>query len=474
MQQGTKTAFGKAHDMGSIRTYADFKARVPIAEYEDFLPYVTRILQGEHDVLYPGLPAYCSITSGSVGGVKHIPLTLVSLRQYVRAGREAILAYVHRTKKAGFLGGKSLYLSGKDTLTNTGVIPSGRFSGIVRHRIPSYLRKYSLPSAEINNIDDFDLKIGRIVEETQDQDVRLISGITPWVLHYFQQLLAHTKQGSVGEVFGNLSLFIHGGVAHAPYQARLEAILGKALLDKVDTLELYPASEGFIAYQDTDKREAGLLLLCDHGVFYEFVPMDTYHSGEPTRLSLAEVELGVTYALLLTNQSGFWGYAIGDMVRFTSLRPYRIVFMGRVAHELTAFGEHVIAQEVEQAMAAALRAMPEATMHECTVAPYFGEDKSHSSHEWWIEFSTLPTDLAAFSHTLDISLQGLNRYYADLREGNILRACSVVLVREGGFLAAMQEKEQKNGNIFDPQKKAPRLSSNRDFVAYLANKKYDL
>ena len=465
------TYFGTKHNFEQINSYEAFKKNVPLASYEDLLPYIERIKQGAQDILWHGTPKYFTVTSGSVAGSKFIPLTQEALKQHIRAAREAVLLYVHRSDKVGkvnFLYGKYLYLSGNPTLTKEGHLPAGRLSGIVNYYIPSYLRKRYLPKNKTNIIENFDEKIAAIIQDTAQEDIRVISGITPWMLHYFEKLLAHTHKKSIAEVFPNLGLFIHGGVNHSPYQARLASVLGEALVNRLGSIELYPASEGFIAYQDTNNRADGLLLLCAHGIFYEFIPIETYHEKNPKRVSLSEVVLDQVYAVVLSTNTGLWGYLLGDTVRFTSLNPPRVLVTGRVQHELSAFGEHVIAQEVERAMERTMErtiaAYPSVMISEFTVAPYFGKDKTRSYHEWWIEFSTLDgqvpaLDIDAFTDSLDKSLQDINHYYYDLREGNILASPRVVQVQTNGFLRGMQE-----GGNFDPQKKIPRLSNDREFV----------
>ncbi|MEM1217428.1 MAG: GH3 auxin-responsive promoter family protein, partial [Bacteroidota bacterium] len=290
LRTGRQTAFGKDHGFQSIKSIKDFQAQVPIRDYEGLRPYVDRVVQGESDVLWAGRPKYFAKTSGTTSGVKYIPLTKESIPNHFGTARNALFNYFAKTGKGQFLDGKMIFLSGSPEMDKTGDVLTGRLSGIVNHQVPGWLRTNQLPSYPTNCIDDWETKVQTIVEETHDQDMRLISGIPPWVQMYYERLLEKTGRDTIQDIFPNFSVFVYGGVNYEPYRAGLEELVGKRL----DSVETYPASEGFIAFQD-EQGDPGLLLNVQSGIFFEFIPAEEVFSDQPTRLTLAEVELGVNY-----------------------------------------------------------------------------------------------------------------------------------------------------------------------------------
>ena len=395
IREAKDTAFGRDHDFFSINSYEDFKARVPITDYEGLKDYIERIYKGESNVLWKGEPLFFAKTSGTTSGTKYIPLTKVSLDCQIKAARNALLHYVATSGNHQFIDGKMIFLQGSPQLKNTAKVPSGRLSGIVANYVPSYLQSNRLPSYKTNCIEDWEQKIDAIIDETHSEDMRLISGIPSWVQMYFERLQKRTGK-NIAELFPNFSLFVFGGLNFAPYRKKFNKLIGK----KVDSLELYPASEGFIAFQDT-QNEKGLLLLLDYGIFYEFIPADEFYDETPTRISLKDVKMGVHYVIILNTNAGLWGYNIGDTVEFTSLSPYRIIVTGRIKHFTSAFGEHVIAKEVEQAMNEATEAFPEVEITEFTVAPQIQPEEGLPHHEWFVEFVSPPNDINKFSKFID-------------------------------------------------------------------------
>lgn len=374
------TAFGKDHGFASVNSYADFKKHVPIRDYEGLRPYLDRVIAGESDVMWRGKPEYFAKTSGTTSGAKYIPISKESMPEHVKAARNALLTYIAETGKADFLNGKIIFLQGSPVMTIKNGIKVGRLSGIVANLVPAYLQKNRLPSYKTNCIEDWEQKVDAIVEETISQDMTLISGIPPWVQMYFDRLSEKSGGKKIKDIFKNLQLFVYGGVNYEPYRARIEASIGK----KIDSIETYPASEGFIAYQDS-QQDKSLLLLADAGMFYEFIPADEYYNEDPTRLSLEEVELDKNYALILNTNAGLWGYSIGDTVKFVSKAPYKILVTGRIKHFISAFGEHVIGEEVEQALWSVSNA-ENVSITEFTVAPEVSPaDGSLPYHEWFIE-----------------------------------------------------------------------------------------
>ncbi len=449
LKTGKTTLFGTDHRLTDVADYAAFKQAVPLRDYEGFAPYIQKIRDGKHNVLWKGKPIYFAKTSGTTSGVKYIPITKESIPNHINTARNALLCYMAETGNAAFADGKLIFLSGSPELERVADIPTGRLSGIVNHHVPKYLRSNQLPSYETNCIDDWEKKLDKIVEETIDQNMTLISGIPPWVQMYFDRL--QQKSGkNIGNLFPNFSVFVHGGVAFEPYKAKLLESIGR----KVDSIETFPASEGFFAFQDGQNTE-GLLLNTDSGIYFEFVPADEIFNDAPTRLSLHEVKVGVNYALIVSSNAGLWGYNIGDTVKFVSTAPYRLVVTGRTKHFISAFGEHVIGEEVEQSL---LHAADKENVRitEFTVAPMIVQGDGKSYHEWLIEFEKEPHDILLFSKKVDDYLRSLNIYYDDLIKGNVLGTLQIKVVQRGGFIEYMRSVGKLGG-----QNKVPRLSNNR-------------
>ncbi len=450
------TKFGKDHGFGDITGYEDFRRQVPVGDYELIKPYIELIKKGEKDVLWKGLPIYFSKTSGTTSGIKYIPITRESISNHINTARNALLNYIHETGNSKFVDGKLIFLSGSPELDETSGIPTGRLSGIVNHHVPDYLRGNQMPGYQTNCIEDWEEKLEKIIAETLEQNMTLISGIPPWVQMYFDRI--HDKTGrKIKDVFPEFSLFVYGGVNFEPYKAKLFDSIGKV----IDSVETYPASEGFVAFQDSQKEE-GLLLNLNSGIFFEFIPADEYFSDNPRRLSIEEVELGVNYAIILNNNAGLWGYSLGDTVKFVSKQPYRLLVTGRIKHFISAFGEHVIGEEVEKAMKYAMQEHKEVDLMEFTVAPQVTPAEGLPLHEWYVEFNNEPTDLIAFEKTLNLHLQKLNTYYDDLISGSILRGLKVIKLRKDAFRNYMKAQGKLGG-----QNKVPRLSNDRKIASGL-------
>ena len=448
--EGGKTQFGKDHGFEAIKTHADFKKQVPIRDYEALKPYVDKVLHGELDILWKGKPAYFAKTSGTTSGTKYIPITKDSVPNHINSARNALLGYVHETGNGSFLDGGLIFLSGSPELDEKAGIKTGRLSGIVNHHVPGYLRTNQKPTYTTNCIEDWEEKLDRIIDETITTDMTLISGIPPWVQMYFDRIQARTGK-KIKDVFPNFSMFVYGGVNFEPYRAKLFDTIGK----KIDSVETYPASEGFIAYQDT-QHEEGLLLLLNSGIFFEFIPAEEYFNENPVRLSIEEVELGKNYALVINSNAGLWGYSIGDTVKFVSKNPYRIIISGRIKHFISAFGEHVIGEEVEKAMKLTMQKFPSVELVEFTVAPNVAPSEGMPHHQWLIEFANPPEDIENFSLELDNQLRQLNVYYDDLITGNILRTLRIISLKKNSFIEYMKSLGKLGG-----QNKVPRLSNDR-------------
>lgn len=457
IKDAAHTTFGKEHDFENIKNIKDFTQRVPVRDYETLKPYIEKILKGEKDVLWKGLPKYFAKTSGTTSGVKYIPITSVSIRAQVEASKNAMLMYIYETGRADFLKGKWIFLQGSPLLKKQNGISIGRLSGISAHYVPAYLLRNRMPSMETNCIEDWERKVAAVVEETLQEDMTLIAGIPSWVQMYFERLIEKKNQ-KVGAIFNNFNLFIYGGVNYEPYRAKFENLIGR----KVDSIELYPASEGFFAFQDKQK-ERGMLLQLNSGIYYEFIEAALFFEDTPKRLSLAEVKLGVNYVIIISTNAGLWAYNIGDTIQFTSLRPFRIVVSGRIKHFISAFGEHVIAKEVEYAMTSALKGS-DVRITEFTVAPQINPESGLPYHEWFIEFEQAPKDLSVFSQKVDQALQEQNPYYFDLIQGKVLRPLLITTLERGAFSSYMKKIGKLGG-----QNKTPRLANDRKIADILTN-----
>jgi len=449
------TQFGKDHYFQNIKTIADFQKAVPIKDYEAIKPYIEKIIKGTNSVLWPGLPVYFAKTSGTTSGSKFIPITKASIPNHINSARNALMSYIYYTGKANFLDGNMMFLSGSPVLDNSNLVATGRLSGIVNHHIPNVLKTNQLPTWQTNCIEDWESKVQKIVTETSTKDLRLISGIPPWVQMYLDKINDYTGK-TVDEVFPNLQLFVHGGVNYAPYKNKLESSFNKP----VDSLETFPASEGFFAYQEKPDVE-GLLLNINSGIFFEFIPLNEFYNDEPTRLTVADVELNKNYALVISSNAGLWAYSIGDTVKFVNKKPLRLVVSGRVKHFISAFGEHVIGQEVDKAISAATKQF-KVIINEFTVAPMVNPINELPYHEWCVEFETTPKSIEKFALYIDEQLQQQNSYYKDLIVGKVLQPLKITNIKKGGFNSYMESIGKLGG-----QNKLPRLTNNRKLVNVL-------
>ncbi|GAB3013556.1 GH3 auxin-responsive promoter family protein [Niabella terrae] len=452
LKTGKNTQFGKDHNFQDLSNYSEFQQAIPVRDYEAFSNYIQLIKDGKHNVLWKGRPIYFAKTSGTTSGTKYIPITKDSIGNHINSARNALLCYMAESGNTEFADGHMIFLSGSPELERVGGIPTGRLSGIVNHHIPRYLRRNQLPEYETNCIEDWETKLQRIVDETINKNMTLISGIPPWVQMYFDELVHRTGK-PIGEIFPNFSVMVYGGVNYEPYGPKLERTIGR----KVAGIETFPASEGFFAFQDS-QTEPGLLLNTNSGIFYEFIPENEIGKPDAKRLRLESVEAGVNYAMIISSNAGLWGYDLGDMVKFVSVNPYRLIVTGRTRHFISAFGEHVIGEEVEYSL---LKAASEARIEitEFTVAPFVNDGTGKSYHEWFIEFDTPPQDLSAFSQKIDQYLRQKNVYYDDLISGNILQSLKITPVRKNGFIDYMKSVGKLGG-----QNKVPRLSNDRQIA----------
>ncbi len=454
---GANTSFGHKHNFSNIKTYEDFKANVPIHDYEDIKPYIEQMVKGEPDILWKGKPIYFAKTSGTTSGAKYIPISKESISNHINSARNALLCYIAETGNASFIDGKMIFLSGSPVLDTSDAIPTGRLSGISMHHVPDYLQRNRMPTWDTNCIEDWETKVDTICNETLKEDMTLISGIPSWVQMYFERLQEKTGGKKIKDIFPNFSLFVYGGVNYEPYRAKFESMIGK----RIDSIELFPASEGFFAYQDS-QTEKGMMLITDSGIFYEFIPADEFFNDNPTRLSLKDVEVGVNYALIVNNNAGLWGYSIGDTVKFVSKNPYRVIVSGRIKHYTSAFGEHVIAEEVEHALKVASEG-EDIAVAEFSVAPQVNPQSGLPYHEWFIVFSKEPSDMDRFRLKIDKALQDKNIYYKDLIEGKILQPLVITSLKKDAFIELMKSRGKLGG-----QNKIPRLTNDREIADELS------
>ncbi|MCK5823991.1 MAG: GH3 auxin-responsive promoter family protein [Ichthyobacteriaceae bacterium] len=446
------TKFGKNHNFDKIKTIADFQSNVPVKDYEGLKIYVDEVVAGKEDILWPGKPLYFAKTSGTTSGSKYIPLTKESMPNHINAAKNALLLYANETGNTEFVDGKMIFLQGSPELTMQNGINIGRLSGITAHFVPSYLQSNRMPSWETNMINDWEEKVDAIVDETINEDMRLISGIPPWMVMYFEKLVEKSGK-NIGDLFPKFSLFINGGVAYEPYRKKFDELIGR----QIDVLELYPASEGFIAFQDSQKED-GMLLLLDNGMFYEFIKATEFYNENPKRHTIGDVELGINYVLILNTNAGLWGYNIGDTIVFTSTKPYRIKVSGRIKHFISAFGEHVIAKEVEDSIMQTVK-NTNIKINEFTVAPQINPKSGLPYHEWFIEFENQPENIEGFAKLINNNLCNFNSYYNDLITGSVLKNLEIRVVEKNGFNNYMKSIGKLGG-----QNKTPRLANNRDIA----------
>jgi hypothetical protein len=464
IEKGKQTQFGQDHDFSNIYTYDDYKKHVPVRDYEGLKPYIDRIVAGESAILWPGRPRYFAKTSGTTSGVKYIPITSDSLPNHFGSARNALFHFFGQTGRGKWLDGKLIFLSGSPALDDINGVPTGRLSGISNHLVPDWVKRSQMPTYQTNCIDSWEEKLDKIVEETLDKKMTLISGIPPWVQMYYERLIEVSKKSTIKEIFPDFSMFVYGGVNYEPYRSKLEELVG----GKVDSVEIYPASEGFLAFQDIP-GERGMFLNVASGLFYEFIPVQELGDENPTRIRLHDVQCGVNYLLILNSNAGLWGYNIGDTVEFVSVNPYRIIVTGRVKHYISAFGEHVIGKEVDEAMQITCREFGIRVV-EFTVAPQVNPlEGGLPYHEWWVEFDEIPEDLNRFSQFLDQEMMKQNIYYDDLIQGVVLRPLIIRPLKRDSFRAYMKTLGKLGG-----QNKVPRLSNDRKIVSELENLKVTL
>ena len=456
MSRGKSSLFLKDLHRPLIKSYNDFMLKIPVSGYESYRKYIELISRGHKHVLTCDSPMYFAITSGTTSGTKYIPLTKKMWDFQSQAIKELLLLYAYQTNNYNFSNAAMMFIQGSPELKFLNKVPFGKLSGIAARHVPFYLKKNRFPSMKTNSLSPWDFKIERIVKETWDKDMQILGGIPPWVITYLEALLKYTKKETAKDVFPNLKLYIHGGTSFDVYKKSFLKLCGS-----IDTLEVYPASEGFFGYQNL-LNEKGLLLLTNHGVFYEFIALSDFNKNNNKRVPLEGVELGVDYVMVVSTVAGLWAYNTGDTVSFVSKDPYRIVFSGRAAQYCSAFGEHVIEKEVQQALNEALEKFG-GIVSEYSVCPYVSTNKQQGScHHWFIEFVVPPKNMVDFSQYLNQRMMAQNIYYNDLVNSGVIDVLKIYSVKSGGFGEYM-----KSIGKFGGQNKCPHLSNKRNIGDFL-------
>lgn len=453
-----KTAWGKAHGYDSIKDVDTFRERVPISPYEALFPWIDRAFRGEADVLWPGRVRWFSKSSGTTNDKsKFIPVTEASLEFcHYKAGQDLLAIYLHNRPDSQLFTGKALSMGGSHTPhPQSPGVNFGDVSAVLTENLPIFYELVRTPSKDVALLPDWETKLAAMVREVMFEDVTSMAGVPTWTLVLLHRLLEGTGLGHIGEVWPNLELYLHGGVNFDPYRAQFQELIP---LPGMTYMDCYNASEGFFSVQN-DPSQPDMLLLLDYGIFYEFIPLEALDQEHPPTHTLAEVETGRNYAMLISTNAGLWRYLIGDTVMFTSLRPYKIRVTGRTKHFINAFGEELMVENAEMAMAEACR-RTEATVTNFTAAPIFFAGKTRGGHEWLIEFGRPPEQVATFTAILDETLKALNSDYEAKRQGDLALGPPKVHVLPTGTFHAWMKRRGKLGG----QHKVPRLANHREYL----------
>lgn len=458
LERAAATEWGKKYDFASVKGYSDFSGRIPVQTYDDFIPWIERIRNGEKDLLWPGEVKWFAKSSGTTAAKsKFIPMTIDSLEDcHYRAAKDLILVYLQNRPSSKILSGKGLTLGGSHRInrfSNNSLY--GDLSAILLENAPFWSEFIKTPKKEIALLEDFEEKLAMITKHCSAENVTSISGVPSWYLVLIKQILAHTGKTNLLDVWPNLEVFFHGGVSFSPYRDSFRELIRG---EQMQYMETYNASEGFFAIQD-DPSENSMLLLPDYGIFYEFIPADKALSPSAPAYLLGEVEKGINYAIVISTNGGLWRYLMGDTVTFTSLFPHRIRITGRTKHFINVFGEEVIIDNAEKALEAACKATG-AVITEYTAGPVYMNTESKGSHEWIIEFDREPPDIEKFGDILDEALKSVNSDYEAKRhkDMNLVR----LIIRKappGSFNAWLRSKNKLGG-----QNKVPRLSNTREYI----------
>ena len=460
LENAKNTEFGKLYEFASIHNYKTFADRIPVRSYEDYEQMIERSRSGEHNIFWPTAIKWFAKSSGTTNAKsKFIPVSQESLEDcHYAAGKDLLCTYLNNNENSKLFTGKSLRLGGSKKLYKKNGTSFGDLSAIIIDNMPFWAEFSSTPSSEVSLMSDWEIKMMAIVNETIHEKVTSLAGVPSWMLVLLHQVLETTGNDHLFQVWNCLEVYFHGGVSFEPYADQYRQILPG---DVMKYYEIYNASEGFFAIQDQN-HSSELLLMLDYGIFYEFIPMETY--GTPTEkvIPLSEVEVNKNYAVVITTNAGLWRYKIGDTIVFTSLSPYRIQISGRTKHHINVFGEELIIENAEKALRKASRDT-QSEIVEYTAAPIFMKKREKGAHEWLIEFKKHPSDLEQFSKILDKYLQELNSDYEAKRYLNItLNPPKLHVARPNLFYEWLKKNDKLGG-----QHKIPRLSNSRKYIEEL-------
>lgn len=462
LRSSENTSVGKQYDYSSIKSYQTFAERIPISTYEDLEPLIEKTRKGEQNIFWNTPIKWFAKSSGTTNAKsKFIPVSPEALEDcHYKGSKDLLCMYLNNNENSTLFLGKSLRLGGSSQIYENNNTFSGDLSAILIENMPLWAEFSSTPCNKVSLMSEWETKIGAIINETKSENVTSFAGVPSWMLVLLNKVLEETGKGNLMEVWPNLEVYFHGGVSFDPYREQYQKILPKK---DFKYYEIYNASEGFFAIQDLNDS-SDLLLMLDYGIFYEFIPMDTFGTLEQKTIRLADVILFKNYAVVITTNSGLWRYLIGDTVRFTSLNPYRIRVTGRTKHHINVFGEELMVENTDQAIAKACH-ITQSEVTDYTVAPIFMKDKEKGAHEWMIEFKKKPLDIGVFQKVLDEALQSLNSDYEAKRYNNMtLNSLIINVARPQLFYDWLKEQNKLGG-----QHKIPRLSNQRDYLEQLKN-----
>lgn len=462
ISDGKNTEYGKKHNFSGIKAYEQYQEQVPYVTYEELFPYIERIMKGEQNILWPSTISWFAKSSGTTNDrSKFIPVSQEALEEsHFSGGKDLISIYVNSKEDSMIFGGKGLSIGGshqKNPLDPYGASSYGDVSAVIMQNMPLWAKFVRTPSEEVALLDNWEEKLERIAQETAAENVTSMAGVPTWTLLVLKRIMEIKGASHILEVWPNLEVFFHGAVSFSPYKDLFKELIPSEKFTYIDT---YNASEGFFGIQDEPTRE-DMLLMLDYGIFYEFIPMDEYENTNPEPIPLWEVERNRNYAMVISTNAGLWRYNIGDTVRFTSTNPYRIKITGRTKHFINAFGEELVIENAETAIAKACEDT-KAVIDNFTAGPVYLESRSKGGHEWVIEFLKEPNDLNSFIKSLDNNLKLLNSDYEAKRQGDLALVAPIVHVApQGTFYEWMKRRDKLGG-----QNKVPRLSNDR---AHLEN-----
>jgi hypothetical protein len=460
IRQAEATVVGETYDFESIKSYASFAERVPVSSYEELEPLIERTRKGEQNVFWNEPIKWFAKSSGTTNAKsKFIPVSNSALEDcHYKGSKDLLCMYLNNNENSQLFVGKSLRLGGSSQIYEDNKTYFGDLSAILIENMPMWAEFSSTPSNKVSLMSEWESKLNAIIAETKLDNVTSFAGVPSWLLVLMNRMLLETGKENLMEVWPNLEVYFHGGVSFEPYKEQYKKIIPD---DAFKYYEIYNASEGFFAIQD-ENYSNDLLLMLDYGIFYEFIPMDTFGTPNQKIIPLADVELFKNYAIVITTNSGLWRYLIGDTVRFTSLNPYRIRVSGRTKHHINVFGEELMVENTDTAIAKTCSTL-HCEVKEYTVAPIFMKDKEKGAHEWIIEFQKLPEDIKLFQKLLDENIQSLNSDYEAKRYNNMtLNELTINIARENLFYDWLKKKDKLGG-----QHKIPRLSNQRDYLEEL-------